>query len=124
AKSLKQAFVFDGIYSEFRKKKVGTKPHGIPSGKFVVCIQNHDQVGNRMLGERLSQLVSFEMLKLAAGVLLSSRFVPMLFMGEEYGEEQPFLYFVDHGEPELVKAVREGRKNEFKSFQWEGEVPD
>src|SRR5690606_14965927 len=92
--------------------------------RFVVCIQNHDQVGNRMLGERLSRLVSFEMLKLASGLLLSCRFVPMLFMGEEYGEEQPFQYFVDHGDPELVKAVREGRKNEFKAFQWEGDVPD
>src|SRR5690606_15983760 len=72
----------------------------------------------------LSKLVSFEMLKLVSGILLSSRFVPLLFMGEEYGEEQPFQYFVDHGDPELVKAVREGRKNEFKSFQWEGDVPD
>src|SRR5690606_2550386 len=124
AKSYKQAFIYDGIYSDFRKKTVGTKPGDTPAHKFVVCIQNHDQVGNRMLGDRLTRLVSFEMLKLSAGFLLSSRFVPMLFMGEEYGEDQPFQYFVDHGEPDLVEAVREGRKKEFESFQWEGEVPD
>lgn len=124
AKSFSQAFIYDGIYSQHRKKKVGTLPESIPPHQFVVCIQNHDQVGNRMLGDRLSRLVSFEMLKLTAGVLLSSPFVPMLFMGEEYGEEQPFQYFVNHGDPALVKAVQEGRKKEFEHFSWEGDVPD
>src|SRR5690606_14441492 len=87
SKSFKQAFIYDGIYSEYRKKTVGNDPSAIPPHRFVVCIQNHDQVGNRMLGERLCKLVSFEMLKLSAGVMLSSPFVPMLFMGEEYGED-------------------------------------
>lgn len=124
AKTFKQGFIYDGIYSEFRKKRVGNRPEGIRPGQLVVCLQNHDQTGNRMLGERLSQLVSFEMLKLAVGTLLISPFVPMLFMGEEYGEDQPFLYFVSHTDPDLVKAVQEGRKNEFKSFEWGDEVPD
>lgn len=124
AKSFKQAFIYDGIYSDYRKKKIGNNPGGMLPQQFVVCLQNHDQVGNRMLGDRLSQLVSFEMLKLSAGVLLISPFVPMLFMGEEFGEEQPFQYFVSHGDSDLVKAVQEGRKNEFEHFQWGGEVPD
>jgi maltooligosyltrehalose trehalohydrolase len=124
AKTFKQGFIYDGIYSEFRKKRVGNRPEGVHPGQLVVCLQNHDQTGNRMLGERLSQLVSFEMLKLAVGTLLISPFVPMLFMGEEYGEGQPFLYFVSHTDPDLVKAVQEGRRNEFKSFDWGDEVPD
>jgi maltooligosyltrehalose trehalohydrolase len=77
-----------------------------------------------MLGERLSTLVSFEALKLAAGTVLLSPYVPLLFMGEEYGEESPFLYFVNHSDPDLVRAVREGRKAVFKSFRWQGEPPD
>src|SRR5690606_36972403 len=124
AKSIKQAFVYDGQYSENRKKTVGTQPQGMPPEKFVVCIQNHDQVGNRMLGDRLSKLVSFEMLKLAAGILLSAPYVPMLFMGEEFAEDQPFLYFVNHGSPDLIEAVRKGRRKEFEAFEWGGDVPD
>lgn len=125
AKAFTQAFIYDGEYSAFRKRKVGNSPIGLPKSKFVVCIQNHDQVGNRMLGERLSDLVSFEELKLAAGVLLTSPFVPMLFMGEEFAENRPFQYFVSHGDPDLVKAVREGRKREFEYFfNSSGDFPD
>lgn len=124
-KSFKQAFIYDGIYSKFRKRTIGNSPRGIPKEKFVVCIQNHDQVGNRMLGDRLSTLVSFEKLKLAAGLLLVSPFTPMLFMGEEFAEDNPFQYFVSHGDKELVKAVQEGRKREFKYFNhYDGEFPD
>ncbi len=90
----------------------------------VVCIQNHDQIGNRLGGERLGALVPFEALKLAAGAVLLSPFVPLLFMGEEYGEPAPFQYFVSHGDPELIEAVREGRKREFAAFHREGETPD
>jgi maltooligosyltrehalose trehalohydrolase len=90
----------------------------------VVCSQNHDQVGNRAMGERLSSLVSFESLKLAAGITILSSFVPLLFMGEEYGESSPFLYFTSHGDPQLVEAVRRGRQTEFAHFQWQGEIPD
>ncbi|MFD1095793.1 malto-oligosyltrehalose trehalohydrolase [Salegentibacter chungangensis] len=124
-KALKQAFVYDGIYSEHRKRTVGIDPEGLAPEKFVVCVQNHDQVGNRMLGERLSDLVSFEAQKLAAGILLVSPYVPMLFMGEEFAESNPFLYFVSHGDKELIRAVQEGRKREFKYFlKQEGDFPD
>lgn len=121
----KQAFIYDGIYSDFRKRTVGNNPRGLPTSKFVICIQNHDQIGNRMLGERLSRLISFEGLKLAAGVTLTSPFVPMLFMGEEFAEDRPFQYFVSHGDKDLVKAVREGRKQEFEYFfNQKGDFPD
>lgn len=90
----------------------------------MVCIQNHDQVGNRMLGDRLSQLTSFEGLKLAAAALLLAPMLPMLYMGEEYGETAPFQYFVSHGDPDLVEAVRQGRRREFSAFTWKGAVPD
>ncbi|HLT06446.1 MAG TPA: malto-oligosyltrehalose trehalohydrolase [Cyclobacteriaceae bacterium] len=124
SKTFKQGFIYDGIYSGFRKKQVGKAPEGVHPGQLVICLQNHDQIGNRMMGDRISQLVSFEMLKLAAGTMLISPYVPMLFMGEEYGEDQPFQYFVSHTDPELVKAVQEGRRDEFKSFEWGDEVPD
>lgn len=90
----------------------------------MVFSQNHDQIGNRLEGERLSRLISFDGLKIAAGMVILSPYIPLLFMGEEYGEDIPFLYFVSHSDPDLVKAVREGRKHEFRSFRWEGEPPD
>lgn len=125
AKAFTQGFVYDGEYSEFRKRKIGNSPGHLEKSKFVVCIQNHDQVGNRMLGERLSSLVNFEKLKLGAGVMLIAPFVPMLFMGEEFAEDNPFQYFVSHGDEDLVKAVQEGRKKEFEYFnQSKGEFPD
>ena len=120
----KQGYVYDGIYSPHRKRNHGNSPKDFASERFVVCIQNHDQVGNRFGGDRLSSLVGFEALKLAAGAMLLSAFVPMLFMGEEYGEEAPFQYFISHGDPGLIDAVRKGRAEEFKSFGWDKEVPD
>jgi maltooligosyltrehalose trehalohydrolase len=81
-------------------------------------------VGNRAVGDRLDGLVSFAQRRLAAALLLLSPYVPLLFMGEEYGERRPFQYFVSHTEPELVHAVREGRRREFAAFGWEAEVPD
>lgn len=121
AKSLQQAFVYDGTYSSFRKKSIGNSPRDCSPGNFVVSLQNHDQVGNRLLGERLSQLVSFEALKLATGILLLSPYVPMLFMGEEFAEDMPFLYFVSHSDKKLVEAVREGREKEFSYFFGKGD---
>jgi maltooligosyltrehalose trehalohydrolase len=123
-KSYNHAFVYNGIYSPHRKKTFGSSTTGQPGSKFVVFAQNHDQVGNRMLGKRLSEMVSFEMQKLIAAAYLLSPFTPMVFMGEEYGEHNPFLYFVNHGDAELIKNVREGRKNEFKDFMREKEPPD
>jgi maltooligosyltrehalose trehalohydrolase len=124
AKAIRNGFVYSGDYSTYRRHRHGTSSRAIPAHRFVVCAQNHDQVGNRMRGERLSQLVSFEALKLAAGVLLLSPFVPLLFMGEEYAETAPFPYFISHSEPELVAAVRRGRRAEFAAFQQDGEPPD
>lgn len=124
AKAYQDAYVYDGQYSEERHKKFGVKTTGQPGRQFVVFSQNHDQVGNRMLGERTSALVSFEMQKLLAAAVMLSPYLPLLFMGEEYSEPHPFLYFVSHTDPELVEAVRKGRKEEFKNFMAQGEAPD
>jgi maltooligosyltrehalose trehalohydrolase len=124
AKAYSDTFVYDWKYSQHRQRFHGNSTCDRPPTQFVVCIQNHDQVGNRMLGERLSHLVSFEAQKLAAGNLLLSPYIPLLFMGEEYGEEAPFIYFVSHSDPDLIKAVREGRKREFAAFHAIGEPPD
>jgi maltooligosyltrehalose trehalohydrolase len=124
AKALAERFVNDGRYSSFRRRRHGRPAVDLPTDRFVICVQNHDQVGNRARGERLSTLVSAEALRLAAAILLLSPYVPLLFMGEEYGESHPFLYFVSHGDPKLVEAVREGRRREFAGFQWSGEIPD
>jgi len=124
AKAYRRGYVYAGEYSAHRKRCFGAPTDGCCARQFVVFTQNHDQVGNRMLGERLSTLVSFEALKLAAGAMLLAPYVPLLFMGEEYGEERPFLYFVSHGDPSLQTAVCEGRKAEFKAFAWRGEPPD
>jgi maltooligosyltrehalose trehalohydrolase len=121
---MRQGFVYTGQYSAFRRRRHGSDPGPVPAERFVVCIQNHDQVGNRPLGERLADLVSFEQRKLAAALLLLSPFVPLLFMGEEYGETAPFHYFVSHGDPGLIEAVRRGRAAEGALFGWAGEPPD
>jgi len=123
-KAFREGFVYSGEYSAFRERSHGRSSRHLPAHQFVVFAQNHDQVGNRMRGERLSGLVSFEALKLAAGAVLTSPFIPLLFMGEEYGEESPFAYFVDHADPALIEAVRTGRREEFRAFTWQGEVPD
>ncbi|MBB5394761.1 malto-oligosyltrehalose trehalohydrolase [Mucilaginibacter sp. AK015] len=123
AKAYRDAYVYDGIYSPGRQKTFGVKTDN-PGVQFVVFSQNHDHVGNRMLGERSSILFSFQMQKLMAAAVMVSPYLPMLFMGEEYGEKNPFLYFVSHTDEQLVEAVRQGRRDEFKSFHSEGETPD
>jgi maltooligosyltrehalose trehalohydrolase len=124
AKSYKDAYVYDGLYMPRRSCIVGSPTKGHPGHQFVVFSQNHDQIGNRMLGERPSQLVSFSMQKLMAGAVLSSPYLPMLFMGEEWSEPNPFMYFVSHSDPTLVEAVREGRKKEFSAFHTAVDAPD
>ncbi|WP_420147581.1 malto-oligosyltrehalose trehalohydrolase [Spirosoma sp.] len=124
AKSYKDAYVYDGTYMPRRARIVGKSTAGHAGHQFVVFSQNHDQIGNRMLGERPSQLVSLEMQKLMAGAVMSSPYLPMLFMGEEWGEQNPFLYFVSHSDPALIEAVRQGRKREFAAFQGPAEAPD
>ncbi|MEA5517615.1 malto-oligosyltrehalose trehalohydrolase [Limnoraphis robusta Tam1] len=123
-KTLREGFAYAWNYSANRQRYHGNFAGDRPASQFVVCIQNHDQVGNRMLGERISQLASFEGLKLGAATLIFSPFIPMLFMGEEYGEESPFAYFISHSDPDLVAAVRKGRKEEFEAFHAEGDPPD
>ena len=119
-----EGYVYTGQYSVYRQRRHGAPAADLPPCRFVVCSQNHDQVGNRAEGDRLSTCVSFEDLKLAAACVILSPHVPLLFMGEEYGEEAPFPYFVHHSDPALIEAVRKGRREEFEVFHWEGEIPD
>ena len=123
-KAYREGFVYSGEYSKFRRRRHGTPTKDIPAERFVVFSQNHDQVGNRILGERLSQLVNFEALKLAAAAVILSPFIPLLFMGEEYGEAAAFQYFISHSDSQLIEAVRRGRRQEFATFSWQGEPPD
>jgi len=124
AKALREGFVYSGQFSRFRGRRHGSSTADLPPGHFVVFSQNHDQVGNRMQGDRLAASLPLEKLKLAAAMVVLSPSIPLLFMGEEYGEQAPFQYFVSHSDPGLIEAVREGRKREFSSFGWKGEVPD
>jgi maltooligosyltrehalose trehalohydrolase len=124
AKSLRDRFVYDGAHSAFRHRRHGAPATDIPADRFVVFAQNHDQIGNRPRGERLASLVPMERLRLAAALVLLSPYVPLLFMGEEYGETSPFLYFASHDDPEVVAAVREGRRREFADLAWSEEIPD
>lgn len=124
ARALGRRYVHDGGYSPYRRRRHGRPAGDLPGDRFVVCVQNHDQVGNRAGGERLAALVEPAGVRLAAAILLLAPYVPLLFMGEEYAECSPFLYFVSHGDPTLIQAVREGRRREFAAFGWEGEVPD
>jgi len=122
--ALGDPFVYGGRYSPHRRRRHGGPAGALPRDRFVVCIQNHDQVGNRAAGERLAALVPFAQQKLAASLLLLSPYVPLLFMGEEYGETNPFLYFISHGDEALAEAVRTGRRAEFAAFGWGANVPD
>jgi maltooligosyltrehalose trehalohydrolase len=115
---------FRGVGTVAKAFTHGRSASHLPSDRFVVCIQNHDQVGNRATGERLSALVPAETLRLGAAVLLLSPYVPLLFMGEEYGEVNPFLYFVSHGDSALVEAVRQGRRRECGALGGAADIPD
>lgn len=121
ARSFSDIYVFTGQYSVHRKRKFGKTPEDLPFHQFVVFSQNHDQVGNRLNGDRLSSTLPEAALKLAAATVILSPFIPLLFMGEEYGEKNPFQFFTSHSDPELIKAVKEGRQREFAH---EGVAPD
>ena len=124
-KALRQAWVYDGTYSPHRRRVHGRPPAGLDGSQFVVCTQNHDQVGNRAAGERSGALMSEGRLRVAAALLLTSPFVPLLFQGEEWGASTPFQYFTDHDDPELGRTVSAGRRREFAPFGWDPEqVPD
>ena len=131
-KVLRDSYVYTGQYSKHRKKKFGVVPAN-PFHQFVVFSQNHDQVGNRMLGDRLpttllekfnNEETVLNILKISAAMVLLSPYTPMLFMGEEYGEKNPFQFFTDHSDPVLIEGTREGRRKEFASFGWKAELPD
>jgi maltooligosyltrehalose trehalohydrolase len=123
-KSFRESFVYSGQYAPHRKRKHGSSAKEQPAHQFVVFSQTHDQIGNRILGDRLSKIVDFESLKLAAGTVLISPYIPFLFMGEEYGEEAPFLYFVSHSDENLIEAIRKDKQQEFKIFEGRGEFQD
>ena len=122
--ALQFGFVYTGQHSPHRGRSHGAVPALVSPWQFVVCSQNHDQIGNRANGERLTSYLNLEQLKLASATVLLSPFTPMLFMGEEYGEEAHFQYFTSHGDPALIEAVRKGRAEEFQSFGWSAYVPD
>jgi maltooligosyltrehalose trehalohydrolase len=113
-KALRQAWVYDGAWSEHRGRTKGRPAPGVPSDRFVIALQNHDQVGNRAQGDRLRAP-----LEAISALLLTSQFTPMLFQGEEWAASTPFLYFTDFDDPQLARAVRDGRREEFEAFGWD-----
>lgn len=123
-KSYREGFVLDGAYSAYRKHRHGSSSADVPTSTQVVFSQNHDQVGNRMRGERLTAHLTPHQLLLAAAMVLLSPYIPLLFMGEEYAETAPFPYFVSHSDADLVAAVRAGRLEEFAAFTDQGTTPD
>ncbi len=124
AEALTEGYVYVGDEGDYKRRSPAESFGWIGADKIIVFSQNHDQVGNRLLGDRLTTIAGFEAAKLAAGIVLLSPYVPLLFMGEEYGETAPFLFFTDYQSTELTQAVREGRKKEFAHFHWQGEIPD
>lgn len=124
ASAYQNAIIYSGEYSHFRHRSHGRPYQGVERKRLVVFSQNHDQIGNRMMGERLITLTGPEKQRLAAACVFLSPYLPLVFMGEEYGETAPFLYFIDHSDPALIDAVRKGRRKEFSSFLWQGEPPD
>jgi maltooligosyltrehalose trehalohydrolase len=126
AKAFERMFVYDGCYSPFRKRRHGSRVAARDRTKFVVCVHNHDQIGNRALGDRSATYLPESAQRLACGLLLISPCVPMLFMGEEYGERNPFPFFCSFGDEGLIEAVRRGRREEFAAldFQWTDQIPD
>jgi maltooligosyltrehalose trehalohydrolase len=124
AHALRNAFVYDGRFSGFRKRRHGRRPEGLSGSRFLGYLQTHDQIGNRAKGERSSHLMSVNRLKIGAAVVFCSPFIPMLFQGEEFGATTPFQYFTNHQDPELARAVSEGRLREFASSPQPGDAPD
>ncbi len=123
-KAITEGFVYDGRYSPFRSRRFGSSSTDEPGQRFVSFVQNHDQVANTSRGRRLSELVSLEQYKLAVALLLCSPCLPLLFMGEEFADSGPFLYFTSHTDPALAGAVTEGRRKEYAEFAPGAEFPD
>ncbi len=124
-RALCDPYIYDGAYSAFRDRRHGRPAGDLPGDRFVACLQNHDQVGNRALGDRIGQIVAPGRARIGAALLLLAPYVPLLFAGEEWNASTPFRYFTDHADPELARAVTEGRRTEFAHFGWDPEqVPD
>jgi maltooligosyltrehalose trehalohydrolase len=124
ATALRDGYVYQGQYSLHRRRRHGRPPCGVAAHQLVVSAQNHDQIGNRAQGERLSMMLGLPQLKAVAALTLLSPFVPLLFQGEEWGARTPFLYFTDHENADLGRLVADGRTKEFAAFQWRGIVPN
>ena len=124
AKALQRVYVHDGTYSPHRGRRHGRPIGDLGGERFLGYLQNHDQVGNRAVGDRIGHRIGPEPQKIGAALVLAAPFVPLLFQGEEWGASAPFQYFADLQDPELARAVREGRKREFASFGWQEELPD
>ncbi len=127
AKTLTRVFFHDGVWSTFRGRTHGRQVDvfRIPAYRFVGYLQDHDQIGNRAVGDRISATLSAELIKVGAGLVLTAPYTPMLFMGEEWGADTPWQYFTDHGDPGLARAVADGRRAELAAHGWAaGEVPD
>jgi maltooligosyltrehalose trehalohydrolase len=124
AEALTDAYVYMGSEDDFKRRNPNESYSWIPADKFVVFSQNHDQIGNRLLGDRLTTIAGLEAAKTAACITFLSPYVPLIFMGEEFGETAPFMFFTDYQDKQLIDAVREGRKREFVEFHWQGEVPN
>jgi maltooligosyltrehalose trehalohydrolase len=124
AVAFREGWTYSGRYSPFRGHRFGRPAAGLPGERFVVFAQNHDHIGNRAAGERLSALVDTAGLQVAAAAVLCAPFLPLFFMGEEWGASAPFPYFTSHSDPALVEGVRKGRQEEFAQFQSAATVPD
>jgi maltooligosyltrehalose trehalohydrolase len=124
AQALRDGYVYQGQYSVHRGRRHGRPPVGVEPHQLIVSAQNHDQIGNRAQGQRLSSLLEMGPLKAIAALTLLAPFVPLLFQGEEWGAATPFLYFTDHQDTELGRLVAEGRSREFSAFRWQGAVPN
>ena len=125
ARVLETGFIYAGQHSPFRNRVHGRSAVGLPGERLLAYIQNHDQIGNRARGERITHLCSLDQAQIAAALTILSPFVPMLFQGEEWGASTPFPYFSDHQEEWLADAVRQGRRREFAAFGWQPEeIPD
>jgi len=124
-KALTRGLVYDGVYSPHRKRRHGRLAPDLRGSQLIAFLQNHDQVGNRARGERIGHLVSLDRVRVGAALLFTAPFVPLIFQGEEWAASAPFPYFTDHEDPELGRAVSEGRRREFGAFGWRPEdVPD
>ena len=125
-RALSDPYLYDGAYAPFRDRRHGRPADDIlPGHRFVACLQNHDQVGNQARGERIGHLVSEGRARIGAALLLTAPYVPLLFAGEEWNASSPFRYFTDHADPELGRAVSEGRRAEVGHFGWDpDQVPD